>query len=196
VQEDISPHVHLPRSVPGVDLTCPGLMLAAIASLIVGYLWMGWLSTNVPGPVLTAVRGAILPAVLVLSVYGLRHARHRLPGSSFILPGAAALVLVTVLSADVIGSHFFLLLAGGACMGFAGVAFGCVVVRERGSGDRLERLEKKLRQVIGFVRHQIVGLGSVRSNERFVTMQRRSAVPRATAGGDGSRGESASAWSH
>src|SRR5580692_10394352 len=82
MRAESSPHTHLRAAGSSLDLSCPGLMLTANASLVLGYLWVGWLSDgSQSGPVLASLRGGVLPAVVALAVFAIRFswARRGLP---------------------------------------------------------------------------------------------------------------------
>ena len=118
-------HAHLSPPSPPVDLSCPGLMLAANASLVLGYLWLGWLSDgSQSATVLEFVRGGVLPLVVAIAIFGLRPAcaRRALPGSSVLLPAAATIALVAAIAADANRTQLLAVTAGGAALLVASLA--------------------------------------------------------------------------
>ena len=128
------PHAHLHRAGPSLDLSCPGLMLTANASLVLGYLWVGWLSDgSQSGPVIVSVRGVVLPALVVLAVFAIRFSwtRRGLPGGTLLLPVAATVELGVAIAADVNGNDFLLsTTAGGTALLVAFLATVSVLRRE------------------------------------------------------------------
>ena len=133
-------HRHLSPPSPPVDLSCPGLMLAANASLVLGYLWVGWISDgSQSGTGLELVRGGVLPVIVALAIFGLRPAcaRRSLPGGSVLLPVAATIELVATIAADASRSHLLAVTAGSAALLVASLAIACVLLREVGAVQRL-----------------------------------------------------------
>ena len=137
-------HLRFPR--PSVDLTSPGLMLTANASLVLGYLWLGWLSDGSQSELARdIVRGGVLPALIALAIFVMRLLRVRrgLSCGTLLLPVAAAIELCVVMAADASGSHFLAVAAGGMALSVAFLATGSVLKRERcGLRDRLHSLRQ------------------------------------------------------
>jgi hypothetical protein len=133
------PSPHLEPKTPAVDLSCPGLMLAANASLVLGYLWIGWVSNDHGGSASSATRGALLPAFIALAIFGLRRActRRQLPGATFALPLAVTVVLVVSVAAVVTGSHLLALFAGSTSLLLGIAAFASVMLREANAGPSI-----------------------------------------------------------
>lgn len=120
---------------PGViDFACPGLMLAANVSLVLGYLWIGWFSLgDGAGSTLTFVRDVILPVLVTALVLVVRKASHdlRIPGSGLLLPLLAVVQLLCSFVAGARGSRSLELAAGVVSLAVAATAIGCVFLRER-----------------------------------------------------------------
>jgi len=119
-------------------------MLTANASLVLGYLWVGWLSDgSQSGPVIASVRGVVLPALVALAVLAIRlsWARRGLPGGTLLLPVAATVELCVAIAADVSGNDFLLsTTAGGTALLVAFLATVTVLRRETRSVRRLPAL--------------------------------------------------------
>lgn len=132
------PSPHLEPKAPPVDLACPGLMLAANASLVLGYLWIDWVS-NDHGVTLSAIRGVLLPAFIALAIFALRPActRRRLPGSVVALPVTAALVLACSVAAVATYDRPLALTAGSSALLLGLAAFGSVMLREASAASSL-----------------------------------------------------------
>lgn len=133
VRDESPPHAHLRPPRPPVDLTCPSLMLAANASLILGYLWVGWLSDGSrSGLVLASIRGGVLPVLVALAIFAIRLlcVRRGLPGGTLLLPVAATVELGVAIAAEVSGSAFLAMTAGGAALFVALLAIASVLRRE------------------------------------------------------------------
>jgi hypothetical protein len=132
--EQLSPHLE-PRTRP-VDLACPGLMLAANVSLVLGYLWVGSAWSDHEGTGFSAARDILLPAFVAIAILALRRAcsRRGLPGASVMLPVTAGVVLVSSLSAGLSGSHPIGIVAGASALLFGLTAFGSVLLREAAPG--------------------------------------------------------------
>ena len=131
--EEAHPHAHLRPPVPTVDFACPGLMLAANASLILGYLWVGWLSDgSQSGRLLSSVRGGVLPVLVAVAILALRPActRRGLPGATVLLPVAATIEVGAAIAADASGAHFLAMTAGAAALLVAFLATSSVLLRE------------------------------------------------------------------
>jgi hypothetical protein len=128
-KEHPSPHLEPKR--PPVDLACPGLMLAANASLVLGYLWIGWVSSP-HGGTIDAIRGVLLPAFIALTIFAMRPActRRQLPGAGAALPAASTVVLAASVIAVATGSHLLALCAGAIALVLGLAAFGSVMLRE------------------------------------------------------------------
>jgi hypothetical protein len=144
MRTESTPHTHLRRPGPSLDLSCPGLMLTANASLVLGYLWVGWLSDgSQSGPVIASVRGVVLPVLVALAVLAIRlSCSHRgLPGGTLLLPFAATVELGVAVAADVSGNDFLLsMTAGGTALLVAFLAMVTVLRRETRSVRRLPAL--------------------------------------------------------
>jgi hypothetical protein len=116
-------------------------MLTANASLVLGYLWVGWLSDgSQSGLVIASVRGVVLPALVALAVFAIRFswARRGLPGGTLLLPVAATVELGVAIAADVNGNNFHLsTMAGGIALLVAFLATMSVLRRETRSVHRL-----------------------------------------------------------
>jgi hypothetical protein len=119
--------------VRATDFACPGLMLAANASLVLGYLWIGWLSVGSgSGTALSFVRDAALPLLVTALVLVMRRSTiaRGLPGSTALLPIAAAVQLGTSIAAAVAGTRSLAVIAGASALLLAATAIGSVVLRE------------------------------------------------------------------
>ena len=126
---------------PSVDLSCPGLMVTANLSIILGYLWFGWISTpasDTSSPTATlgafpsALRGWVLPILIGAAIVALRPAcgKRSLRGSTRLLPTVAAVEVIVTASADVTGSGKLAVVAGSLAVLLATVAIGSVLLRE------------------------------------------------------------------
>jgi hypothetical protein len=114
-------------------------MLAANASLVLGYLWVGWLSDgSQSGTALELARGGVLPVIVAVAIFGLRPAcaRRALPGGSVLLPVAATIELGAAIAADASGAHFLAVAAGAAALLVALLSIACVLLREVGAVKR------------------------------------------------------------
>ena len=133
------PSPHLEPRTRSVDLACPGLMLAANASLVLGYLWVGWAGGDHGGGGLSSGRGALLPAFIAIAIYALRPActRRGLPGASVALPAGASVVLVCSISAAATGIHLLAIIAGASALLLGLTAFGSVLLREADAGPSI-----------------------------------------------------------
>jgi hypothetical protein len=124
---------HLQPQVPAVDLACPGLMVAANLSLVLGYLWIGWLSAgnHLSQPV-EVLRDGVIPVFLAASILALRPTfmRRHLLGGAWVLPITAVLALVASLTAGATASRVAAQSAGVAALLLAIVAIGSVLFRE------------------------------------------------------------------
>ncbi len=132
MRDEAKPHAHLHPAAP-VDFSCPGLMLAANASLVLGYLWVGWLSDGSrSGLVLAVVRGGVLPVLVAASVLALRPScqRRGLVGGTLLIPIAATVELGAAIAADASGSHYLATAAGAAALVVAFLAIASVLLRE------------------------------------------------------------------
>jgi hypothetical protein len=154
-------HSHLEPRTPAVDLSGPGLMLAANTSLVLGYLWVGWVSTTHPGTALSALRGAVLPVLIALAIFGLRPActRHQLPGASMTLPVAATVALGASVAAVATGNHLVALAAGAAALLLGLTAFGSVMLREAATGNSITQRFRRF--VLGAGRHSAASNNSL-----------------------------------
>lgn len=140
MRDEASPHIHLRPPAPEVDFSCPGLMLAANASIVLGYLWVGWLSDGSgSGLALAVVRGGVLPAAVVLAIFALRPScrRRGLVGGTFLLPVAATVELAASIAADASSSHYLAMTAGAAALVVAFLAIASVLLRESPAVKRL-----------------------------------------------------------
>jgi hypothetical protein len=118
-------------------------MLTANASLVLGYLWVGWLSDgSQSGPVLASLRGGVLPAVVALAVFAIRFswARRGLPVGTSLLPLAATVELAVAIAADVSGSGFLSMAAGATALLVAFLATASVLRRETRAVNRLSEV--------------------------------------------------------
>jgi hypothetical protein len=127
-----APSPHLEPKRPAVDLACPGLMLAANASLVLGYLWIGWVTNAHGNTTQSVLRGFLLPALIALAIFALRPActRRQLPGSVVALPVAVSVAFVTSVAAVITGSHALALCAGATALLLGIAALGSVMLRE------------------------------------------------------------------
>ena len=126
--EQLSPHLE-PRPRP-VDLACPGLMLTANVSLVLGYLWVGSVWTDHEGTGFSAARDILLPVFVAIAIFFLRPAcsRRGLPGASVALPVIAGVVLMSSLSAALSGSHLIGIVSGTSALLLGLTAFGSVLL--------------------------------------------------------------------
>jgi hypothetical protein len=154
-------HSHLEPRTPAVDLSGPGLMLAANTSLVLGYLWVGWFSTTHPGTALSAMRGAVLPVLIALAIFGLRPActRHQLPGASLTLPVAATVALSASVVAAATGNPMVALAAGAAALLLGLIAFGSVMLHEAATGNSITKMLRRF--VLGADSHSAASDSSV-----------------------------------
>ena len=135
--EQLSPHLE-PRTRP-VDLACPGLMLAANVSLVLGYLWLGSAWGNHDGRGFSAARDILLPMFVAIAIFALRSASSKrgLPGASVTLPVMAGVVLVFSLVGAVSGSHLIGIASGASALLLGLTAFGSVLLREATPGPSI-----------------------------------------------------------
>jgi hypothetical protein len=133
------PSPHLEPKTPPVDLACPGLMVAANASLVLGYLWIDWVSKH-GGTALSSVRGILLPALIALAIFALRPActRRQLPGSVVVLPAAVTVVLIASVAAVATGYHALALSAGATALVLGIAAVGSVMLREANAASSIK----------------------------------------------------------
>jgi hypothetical protein len=112
-------------------------MVAANASLVLGYLWIGWVTNVHAGTAVSATRGALLPTLIALAIFGLRPActRRQLPGASVALPVGATVVLVFSLIAVATDIHVLGLAAGATALLLGIASFGSVMLREADAGS-------------------------------------------------------------
>jgi hypothetical protein len=133
VRDQDSLHTHLRPPAPTVDLSCPGLMLAANASLVLGYLWVGWLTDGSrSGLALAVVRGGVLPAAVAIAIFALRPScqRRGLIGGTLLLPVAGTVEFAAAIAADANSSHYLAMTAGAAALVVAFLAIASVMLRE------------------------------------------------------------------
>jgi hypothetical protein len=133
MQPEANVPTHLRPQAPPVDLACPGLMIAANISLVLGYLWVGWISGGSHlGQPLELLRGAVLPFLLAVLIVALRPTfmRRQLLGGTWLLPIAAAVEVGAALVADTTEGHVAAQSAGAMALLFAIVAIGSVLTRE------------------------------------------------------------------
>jgi len=124
---------HLEPQVPAVDLAGPGLMVAANLSLVLGYLWIGWLTAaNHLSPTVEVLRDGVLPVLLAVTIFALRPTfkRRHLLGGAWALPVTAILALGASVIAGATESRFAAQSAGVAALLLAIVAIGSVLFRE------------------------------------------------------------------
>lgn len=135
---DSDARVELTTRVSSFDVACPGLMLTANASLVLGYLWTGWL-TDTSGLAVSVIRGGVFPSVVAAAILVLRpqSLRRGLPGSRAILPAVAVLELALCSIADVTASQAIGFAAGSAAILTAAVCMISVLMRETGSRSDL-----------------------------------------------------------
>jgi hypothetical protein len=128
----VSPLPHQ-GEVRATDFACPGLMLAANASLILGYLWIGWLSVgSKSGSALSFVRDAALPLLVTALILVMRRSAiaRGLPGSTVLLPIAAVVQLGASIAAAVAGTRSLAVIAGASALALAAIAISSVALRE------------------------------------------------------------------
>lgn len=135
------PSPHLEPKRPAVDLACPGLMLAANASLVLGYLWIGWVSNEHGRTAIGAIGGVLLPLLIALTIFALRPAcsRRHLPGAMVALPAAVTVVVAASVAAVATGNHVFALFAGATALLLGIAAFGSVMLREASTAWSIPR---------------------------------------------------------
>jgi hypothetical protein len=135
--EQLSPHLE-PRTRP-VDLACPGLMLAANVSLVLGYLWLGSVGSDHVGVGFSAARDVLLPILVAIAIFALRPASSRrgLPGASVTLPAMAGVVLLSSLLGALSGSHLIGIVSGASALLLGLTAFGSVLLREATPGPNI-----------------------------------------------------------
>ncbi len=133
MRDVVNPHVHLRPPAPAVDISCPGLMLVANVSLVLGYLWVGWLSDGSRSALaLAVVRGGVLPVLVAVAILVLRAScrRRGIIGGTLLLPVAATVELGAAVAADASGSHYLAMAAGAAALVVAFLAIASVLLRE------------------------------------------------------------------
>jgi hypothetical protein len=121
-----------------VDLSCPGLMVTANLSIVLGYLWLGLISTptsttsDTLGALPTALKGWVLPILITAAIVALRPAcaKRRLRGTATLLPVVAATELTVSVVAYLTASRTLGFVAGGLAVVVGILAISAVLLRE------------------------------------------------------------------
>ena len=110
------PSPHLEPKTPPVDLACPGLMVAANASLVLGYLWIDWVSKHGEQRCRRYAASSSLRSSQWRSSPCALCTRRQLPGSVVVLPAAVTVVLIASVAAVATGYHALALSAGATAL--------------------------------------------------------------------------------